>query len=145
MCEPPALAPQDSPGVTNYYHGEYKTSLQSCALNIKGDYLTIGKEYIDTGDYSIRIDMAPKCKNAVINALTCPLQFTSTITSNNGCWVSLGRLQTKIRSFHMKMEILFSEGDVSTGSTIPQDSMYNRYVNSSFCNKSCDEFLTTFF
>ena len=112
MCEPPALAPQDSNSMINYYSGQYKTSLQSCALNIKSTYLTIEKEYISAGDYSIRIDM-PNSKNAINKAITCIQQYRTTTTSVNGGWINLGKLQTCTRSYHMKMESLLSEGDVT--------------------------------
>ena len=102
MCEPPALAPQTSYSMVNYYSGQYKTSLQSCALNIKSTYLTIEKSYISAGDYSVRIDMSNKSKNAINNALSCIQQYTTTTTSINGGWVNLGRLQTRLRSYHMK-------------------------------------------
>ena len=69
--------------------------------------------------------MSNKSKNAINNALSCIQQYTTTTTYINGGWVNLGRLQTRLRSYHMKMELSFSEGDVKTGSLLSQDSMYN--------------------
>ena len=100
-------------------------NIQSCALYIGSNYLQISKGGITAIDNTIRIDLADSSKKAINNAYNCSLQYTSTISTTTGGWVNLGRLQTHILGVHMKIEILFSEGDAITGSLPAQDSMYN--------------------
>ena len=110
ICEPPALAPQASGSMYLYYSGQYKTALQSCPLNVGSAYLTIEKARISDGDYTVRIDLATKSKNGITNALTCPQQYTSTISSITGGWINLGRLQTSCITHHMKWKFYSLKG-----------------------------------
>jgi hypothetical protein len=92
----------------------------SYPLNVASTYLTITQG--SGTDKAIQFDLSASSKTAIDIASQSILQYSVNATNSNGLWINLGRLQTDTNGNSLKIEILFSQGDSTTGSLPGQDA-----------------------
>ena len=95
----------------------------SYPLNVASTYLTITQG--SGTDKAVQLNLSAPSKTAIDIASQSILQYSVNATNSNGLWINLGRLQTDTNGNSLKIEILFSQGDSTTGSLPGQDALYN--------------------